>query len=108
MEIPHTMTTLSEAMNIMKEKGYKINFEMNERGFIRQDTEDVFAADDLLIKKIFRFEGESDPGDMSALYVIETKTGDKGLLVDAYGTYAGQGMNGLADFLKKIPVEEDH
>ena len=37
---------------------------------------------------MYRFEGDSSPDDNSVLYAIESKGGIKGVLVDAYGTYA--------------------
>jgi hypothetical protein len=41
----------------------------------------------------FRFEGPSNPDDMSILYAIEANDGVKGTLVDAYGTYASPEVN---------------
>jgi hypothetical protein len=41
-----------------------------------------FGPDDFNVRKIFRFEGMSNPSDSSILYAIETLTGVKGLLVD--------------------------
>jgi hypothetical protein len=37
-----------------------------------------------------RFEGNSNPSDMGVVYAIETKDGERALLIDAYGTYAGE------------------
>ena len=44
-----------------------------------------------------------DP-DNAALYRVETATGLRGTIVDAYGTYADEH---LADFLRAVPVDED-
>jgi hypothetical protein len=41
------------------------------------------------VVRYYRFEGMTDPADNTVLYVIETSSGEKGLLVDAYGVYAG-------------------
>lgn len=44
--------------------------------------------EDFKVDKTFRFEGMSSTDDNSILYVISSKDGIKGLLVDAYGVYA--------------------
>ena len=41
-----------------------------------------------MIDKYYRFEGMSDPGDNSIVYAISAVTGEKGVLVDAYGMYS--------------------
>ena len=41
-----------------------------------------------MIAEYHRFEGVSDPGDMSIVYAIETRSGIRGTLVDAFGVYA--------------------
>ncbi|PHO00465.1 phosphoribosylpyrophosphate synthetase, partial [Rhodobacteraceae bacterium 4F10] len=40
------------------------------------------------VVEVYRFEGMSSAGDNSVVYAIQTKTGVKGVLVDAYGVYA--------------------
>lgn len=48
-------------------------------------TDKSFKPGDVEIKHFYRFEGESDPGDNSIVYAIETKNGEKGTLIDSYG-----------------------
>ena len=48
------------------------------------------APDEVVAVNFFRFEGPSNPDDMSILYAIETTDGRKGTLVDAYGIYADE------------------
>ena len=50
---------------------------------------------------MYRFEGMSSEGDNEVVYAIETGTGVKGVLVDAYGTYAGQAD---PEFLAKLRI----
>jgi hypothetical protein len=40
------------------------------------------------IHEVHRFEGASDPEDMCVVYAIESDSGVKGVVVDAYGYYA--------------------
>jgi hypothetical protein len=51
-------------------------------------TAQRYAAEEAVIRDVYRFEGVSDPDDMSVIYAVETRDGTRGTLVDAYGTYA--------------------
>jgi hypothetical protein len=107
MQIPHEMTSLSEAMNIMKSRGYDKTFEPVEKGFLCAESGKIYQPEQLVIVKTFRFEGISDPADMSVLYVIEADDGTKGILTDAYGTYA-QNDTTSKDHFKKIKIADEH
>ena len=54
---------------------------------IGNDSNKSYAASEVTIVDFYRFEGESDPGDMSILYAIETHDGVRGTISSAYGTY---------------------
>ncbi len=45
-----------------------------------------FNVDEFDIKEIYRYEGESDPGDEATVYGIESNSGVKGILVSGAGT----------------------
>ena len=86
----HAATSLEE----YKLEGYLDSAILNtlaRLGWSRGDKE-VFYMEDLIrdfkITEMYRFEGDSSPDDNSVLYAIESKDGIKGVLVDAYGTYA--------------------
>jgi hypothetical protein len=59
------------------------------------------------IVNFYRFEGVSDPGDMTVLYVIETNDGVKGTLADGYGPYASEDaskfITKVTEIQKQIP-----
>lgn len=100
----HTLneySTLSTAMNALRDKGFKDEFEYKDGHLVSGDRQ--YSSDQLSIVEHHRFEGVSDPGDMSVLYAIEAKDGTKGQLVDGYGTYAEQD---LASFIKQIELQE--
>ncbi len=63
------------------------------------DTQKVFKPSQVEIKKFFRFEGESSTDDNSILYAIETKTGEKGTLIDSYGAYNDPLLN---QFIREV------
>ncbi|MFA0962622.1 hypothetical protein AB9P05_12545 [Roseivirga sp. BDSF3-8] len=97
-DLKNFRTPLSEKMDTLKSEGYDKNFVFKKDTLYLQDTENSFAASDLKQIREFRFEGESNPGDMSILYAIETSDGTKGTISNAYGTYAD---NGLENYLKQ-------
>jgi hypothetical protein len=82
------MTDLDKCQKKMVEKGFTDQFQVTEEGLKSINTGHVYSPADVEVPDFFRFEGVSDPDDMSILYVIQTNDGDKGTLVDAYGLYA--------------------
>lgn len=101
------MDTLSETMNRLIDDGYSEEFCMSDLGFTTKSGDEVFKPDDLVIIKIYRFEGESDPADMSVLYKMESNTGLKGYFLHAFGTYGLFDEVEMSEFLKKIKREEE-
>ncbi|MBC6991815.1 MULTISPECIES: hypothetical protein [Hymenobacter] len=59
----------------------------------------TYGPEDVTIVDFYRFEGESDPDDMSILYAIEASDGVKGTISTAYGVYADTETD---EFLKKV------
>lgn len=95
-------TTLSMAMNDAAEKGYKNEFKIENGSAVLDGSN--YTADQLTIVKHYRFEGDSNPDDMSVLYLLETNDGKKGIIVDAYGAYSAEEL-GL--FIKNVNVREN-
>lgn len=56
-------------------------------------------VDELSIVEHYRFEGASDPDDMSVIYAIKSDDGLKGIVADAFGVYANPDLGG---FLEKV------
>jgi hypothetical protein len=57
-------------------------------GALRVATGETLWPRDLVIREVHRFEGVSDPDDMEVLYAIESASGVRGTLADAFGVYA--------------------
>ena len=57
-------------------------------GALRATTGETLWPRDLVIREVHRFEGVSDPDDMEVLYAIESVSGVRGTLADAFGVYA--------------------
>lgn len=98
------MNTLSEVMQRLKERGIP-EFLFSEKGFTDDQTR-YFGPHDLVIIKVYRFEGGSDPSDMSIVYVFETKDDTYGYSVNAYGVYDDQSAT-YDNFIREVR-EKDH
>ena len=81
--------TLVDATNDLMKKGYTANLSI-EGDTVDDKSRDIhMTADDFSIDEFYRFEGASNPSDMSIVYAVSSPKYDlKGLIVDAYGTYA--------------------
>ena len=90
----YTYDTLSEAINGLRQRGFTIDFNLEDNCIICHAGK--FNTDDFEIVEIYRFEGMTDPGDEEVIYGIESKTGLKGILVNGYGTYSDSLSNEMA------------
>jgi hypothetical protein len=100
-EIPW-MKSLSSCVNRMKEEGYKEDFQVTAKGLTTFEKSKSYEPKEVRIVNFYRFEGESDPGDNTILYVIETNDGRKGTLVDGYGAYADVNVSKFIVEVEKI------
>lgn len=103
-EMHHYLTPLAQKTNELVKEGFTEQFVMAEDGIKASESGEVFGPEDLKILKHYRFEGTSDPGDMSILYLVETSNGLKGTIVDGYGTYSDEA---LSSFMKKVEEYEN-
>jgi hypothetical protein len=83
------MTDLQKCLNKLETQGYTDQFKV-EKKLLQSltDAKKKYKAKDVKAANFYRFEGITDPGDMSILYAIETCDGRKGTLIDAYGHYS--------------------
>ena len=96
--------TLSEAVEGLRKRGYAANFEFLDKTFKAVNSGKAFKPSELTIIEHHRFEGMSDPDDMSVLYVIEASDGTRGTIADAFGPQANPD---LGVFLKQVKIQED-
>jgi hypothetical protein len=82
------MKGLASCINKMKEDGYKEDFQVSKKGLTTFNEAKTYGPEEVKIVNFYRFEGVSDPGDNTILYVMEAADGTKGTLVDGYGAYA--------------------
>jgi hypothetical protein len=95
--------TLTEALIDLHKRDFTYSFNIEEEGARCIETGEVFKPEDITIEEYHRFEGESNPDDMSVVYAVKTKSGLKGTFIDAYGTYSNPHT---ARFLKRVNFRE--
>jgi hypothetical protein len=98
------MTDMDRCLERLEQKGYTDQFKVEKGKLISlKDSKKKYKAKDVSAANFFRFEGISNPDDMSVLYAIETSDGDKGTLVDAYGLYADEATG---EFMKEVEIHK--
>ena len=98
------MTDMEKCMNRLEQKGYTEQFRVEKKRLksVNNDKKS-YKPEDVKAVNFFRFEGISDPDDMSILYAIETSDGTKGTLVDAYGRYSDEDTS---TFMQDVDVNK--
>jgi hypothetical protein len=81
-------STLSEAIAHLVREGFTEHFGVRDNHLFGFESGTRFEANEVIIRGFDRFEGVSDPGDMSIVYAIETLSGLRGTLADAFGVYS--------------------
>jgi hypothetical protein len=98
----HTYDTVSAATNGLRERGYTLDFNLEENCIICSDT--TYDPENFEIVEVHRFEGNTDPADEAIVYAIESSDGQKGVLVNGYGISANPLTSAMA---KKLSMHRD-
>lgn len=100
------LTFMNNEENLMKKletHGYTEQFKVQKDRLMSLTSGKKYKSGDVKGVNFYRFEGISDPDDMSILYAIETCDGAKGTLTDAYGRYSDEDTG---NFMKQVEVEK--
>lgn len=76
--------TVSKALDELNEKGFTYDFNLHEEDIVKNPIK-------YEIKHIYRYEGNTDPGDEAIVYGIQSTSGKKGVFV------AGFAANSISD-----------
>lgn len=95
---------MTEAVRSLKARGFEADFEYAEGAFRIAGSEGAFKENELSIVEHHRFEGISDPDDMSVIYAVESSDGTRGTIVDAFGVYANPKLGAA---LQRIAMKEN-
>ncbi len=96
------MNTLTQCVNKMVKEGYTDSYKVTSSGLRSDRSEQTYTPSQVRVINFYRFEGQSDPGDNTILYVIETEDGSKGTLIDAYGPYSDAKVNAFMQEVEDI------
>ncbi len=92
--------TVTEAVNDLQRRGYDHDFRINRDCLFCDEKDTQLIPEEFEVDEVYRFEGESDPGDENVVYAISSSLKKlKGILVTAFGTYAEE-ISG--DLLRKL------
>src|SRR5690348_2606478 len=92
--------TLSEAVAGLKKRGYTIDYNLDFDCITCNDTPAPLRPSEFEIAEVHRFEGDSDPADEAVVYAIESKHGQKGVLVNGFGISADDASDEMIEKLK--------
>lgn len=94
--------TMTAAVEDLRKKGYTDELTLTENGLYNMATQLDPAA--FTIDSFHRFEGPSDPADMSIVYAISSERfGLKGLLIGDYGANA---QDFIHKMVKHLPAHD--
>lgn len=81
--------TVTESLQWLAEQGFTENFNLDENGIRYNNNKKSMSPEEFKIEYMFRFEGDTDPGDEDIVYGIVSDVYDiKGVLTSAFGVYA--------------------
>lgn len=84
-------------------EGYDHSFRYGSEKLIDLETDDSYRPEDIKSIQEHRYEGMSNPSDLSILYAFEMNDGVKGTFLMAYGPSADIET---AEFFNAIPKEK--
>jgi hypothetical protein len=96
--------TVTETINDLKRRGYSIDFNLGYNGTGSNPSKIALDPDKFKITEVYRFEGETDPDDEAIVYAIESRDGQKGILVNGYGVSADPVSD---EMVRKLSVHPD-
>ncbi len=74
--------------NRLNSEGFTEDFRVSEGRLCSLNSDKTYGVEDVRIVNFYRFEGETDPDDMSILYAIECNDGTRGTISNSYGPKA--------------------
>ncbi|HEX4850941.1 MAG TPA: phosphoribosylpyrophosphate synthetase [Puia sp.] len=96
----YTYDTITEAVQGLKKRGYDIDFNLEYDQITCHKTPVTLKPSEFEITEVYRFEGDSDPADEAIVYAIESKKGQKGILVNGFGVSADDASEEMVEKLR--------
>ena len=95
MKPTYHYTTVLEALDDLKEKGFTHDFNLHAED-IKTNPKEFNVA------HVYRYEGDSDPDEESVVYGINSNSGKKGVFVSGFSANSD---NEAAHILEKLFIE---
>ncbi|MDQ0592114.1 hypothetical protein QFZ37_000483 [Chryseobacterium ginsenosidimutans] len=100
------MTTLSQVMTRLAQRGIHREFRMNENCEMKlENSEKIYTPTELTIIKTYRFEGPSNPDDNAVLYLVKDSDGNMGMIIDSYGAESNYPKE-FDNYLREVRILE--
>jgi NhaA family Na+:H+ antiporter len=81
--------TVTDAVRLLREEGYAVDVELRGDELVWGPGGPTCRVDVAEVDRLYRFEGESDPGDEMVVFAVhDPATGHKGVLSSAFGPAA--------------------
>ncbi|HKJ06256.1 MAG TPA: hypothetical protein VJ970_02190 [Flavobacteriaceae bacterium] len=96
---PEGMKHETNKIDEYQKKGYTASYTFNDGYLTDLETKKKYGLDEITIKEEYRYEGYTNPDDLSMLLVIEMNDGTKGTMLVPYGPNADAE---LAQFIKAL------
>jgi hypothetical protein len=96
----YSYDTLSEAVSGLRKRGYNIDFNLDFDRIHCLAHHISLKPAEFEITEVYRFEGDSDPADEAVVYAIESRHGQKGVLVNGFGISADTASDEMVEKLK--------
>src|SRR5262250_2864184 len=93
--------TVAETIEDLNRRGFTGHFGVTGDGLREFGTGVTFRATALRICECFRLEADCDPSETAIVYAIETETGVRGTLIDAFGLYADPA---ISEFMTRVSI----
>lgn len=87
--------TVTKALEELTAKGYTVDYNLQEDKIIN-------SPEDFTIQEIYRYEGETDPGDEATVFGIKSSAGEKGTFVAGLNAYT---ENSAAQVLNELFIK---
>ena len=101
----YSYDTVSEAINELAKRGYTTDFKIlsDEECIICSVIATQLNPEEFVIDEVYRFEGDTDPGDEMIIYAISSINHDiKGILLNGYGMYSDAAT---AKIVKRLKIK---
>lgn len=96
-------SSMVNAVEGLQKRNYTCDFQLAGESMKCLSTNRMYRPQDMVIVEYHRFEGITNPEDMSVIFAIECNDDTKGTIVSSYGMYADAQ---LLDFIEKVKIKE--